>query len=156
MSCCHQLRKSSTRRRACRQFRCDGPQKQPAEPAHSPVERVTKKARDPKRWRPGVQALPPGKNDCSNSFRRPRNHYDHQSAQVTTTARLLLKRQRSRQNAQTNGQNITITGSHGACLAGVHLRISLRAKSARTCACAPVPRLWRQAPRPKSRINLPN
>ena len=80
-------------------------------PAHSPVERVTdKKAKDPKK----VQALPPGKNDCSNSFRRPRNHYVHQSAQLTTTARLLLQRKRSRQNAQTNGQNITITGSDGS------------------------------------------
>ena len=41
----------------------------------------------------------------------------------------------------------------GACLAGVHLRMSLRAK---TCACAPVPRRWRQSPRPKPRINLPS
>ena len=40
----------------------------------------------------------------------------------------------------------------GACLAGVHLRMSLRAK---TCACAPVLRRWRLAPRPKSKINLP-
>ena len=54
-----------------------------------------------KRWRPGVQALPPGKSDCSNSFRQPRNHYVHLSAQLTTTARLLLQRKRS---AQTNGQ----------------------------------------------------
>ena len=37
----------------------------------------------------------------------------------------------------------------GACLAGVHLRMSFRAK---TCACAPVPRPWRQAPCAKSRI----
>ena len=80
----------------------------PAEPAH--VERVTeKKGKDPKRWRPGVQALPPGKSDCSNSFRQPRNHSVPQSAQLTTTARLLL--QRSHQNAQKNGQNLT--GSHG-------------------------------------------
>ena len=43
----------------------------PAEPTHSPVERVTeKKAKDKKkRWRPGVQALPPGKNVCLNGFR---------------------------------------------------------------------------------------
>ena len=63
----------------------------PAEPAHSYVEKVTeKKAKDPKkRWWPGVQALPPGKHDCSK-FRRPRNHYIHQSAQLTTTARLFL------------------------------------------------------------------
>ena len=63
----------------------------PAEPAH--VERVTeKKAKDQKKWRPGVQALPPGKSGCSNSFRQPRNHYVHLSAQLTTTTRLLLHR----------------------------------------------------------------
>ena len=33
--------------------------------------------------------------DCSNSFTQPRNHYVHQSAQLTTTARLLLQRKRS-------------------------------------------------------------
>ena len=66
----------------------------PAKPAH--VERVTKKkAKDPKRWRPGVQALPPGKSDCSNNFRQPRNHYVHLSAQLPTTGRLLLQRKRS-------------------------------------------------------------
>ena len=42
-----------------------------------------------------MQALPPGKSDCSNSFRQPRNHYVHLSAQLTTTARLLLQRKRS-------------------------------------------------------------
>ena len=69
----------------------------PAEPAH--VKRVTeKKAKDKKRWRPGVQALLPGKNDCSNNFRRPKNHYVHQSAQLTMTTRLLLQRKRSRRN----------------------------------------------------------
>ena len=125
----------------------------PAEPAH--VERVTeKKVKNTKKWRPGVKALPPGKSDCSNTFKQPRNHYVHQSAQLTTTARLLLQRKRSCQNAKTNGQNITgSNGSYGLGWRGVHLRMSLRAK---TCACAPVPSRWRQASRPKSRINLPN
>ena len=41
----------------------------------------------------------------------------------------------------------------GACLAGVHLRMSLRVK---ICARAPGLRRWRQAPRPKSRIDLHN
>ena len=43
-----------------------------------------------------------------------------------------------------------------ACLAGVHLRLSLLALPAETCACAPVPRRWQQAPRLKSRINFLN
>ena len=68
-----------------------------------------------------MQALPPGK-----SFRQPRNHYVHLSAQLTTTARLLLQRKQS-------------------SLAYV---FAVR----KTCACAPVLRRWRQAPRPKSRI----
>ena len=34
-----------------------------------------------------MQALPPGKCDCSNSFRQSRNHYVHLSAQLTTTKR---------------------------------------------------------------------
>ena len=80
----------------------------PAEPAH--VERVTKKiAKDPKKVEPGVQALPPGKSDCSNSFKQPKNHYVHLSAQLTKTARLFLQR---KQSTQTNGQNLT--GSHGS------------------------------------------
>ena len=92
-----------------------------------------------------MQALPPGKSDLSNSFRQPRNHYLHLSSQLTTTARLLFQRKRS---AQTNGQN-WIPWFIGACLAGGSLVYALRAK---TCACAPVLRRWRQAPRPKSRI----
>ena len=51
---------------------------QAEEPAQSPVERVTEKVKDPKKWQPGVPALPPGrpsKNDCSNSFGEPRNHF---------------------------------------------------------------------------------
>ena len=69
-----------------------------------------RKRRIQKGWRPGVQVLLPGKSDCSNSLTPPRNHYVHQSAQLTTTARLLLQRKRSPQNLQTNGQNLT--GSH--------------------------------------------
>ena len=50
------------------------------EPAQSPpVERVTEKIKDPKKWQPGVPALPPErqskKNDFSNSFGEPRNHF---------------------------------------------------------------------------------
>ena len=115
-----------------------------AEPAH--VERVTKK-KDPKKVAAGVQALPPGKSVCLNSFRHPRNYYV--CLALTTRARLLLRRKRS---AQTNGHSLT--GSHGLLglvLWGVHLRMSLWAK---TWACAPVLRRWRQAPRPKS--NIPN
>ena len=63
-----------------------------------------RKRRIQKSWRPGVQALSLGKSDCSNSFRQPRNHYVDQSAQLTTTARLLLQSKRSSQNGQTNDQ----------------------------------------------------
>ena len=83
------------------------------EPAQSPVERVTeKKAKDPKKVAPGVQSLPPEqlrKNDCSNGFRHPRNHY------ARATARLpeFLQRKRTG-NAQANGQTLTVTGSHGS------------------------------------------
>ena len=81
----------------------------PAEPAHSPVERVTEeKAKDPKRVAAGRAGAAAWQKDCSNSFRQPKNHY------VRTTARLLLRRKRNRRNAQTNGQNIPITGSHGS------------------------------------------
>ena len=94
-----------------------------------------RKRRIQKRWRPGMQALPPGKSDCSNSFRQPRNHYVHMSAQLTMTARLLLQRKRS---AQTNGQNLT--GSHGS--KGLVWRGSLAyVFVGETYACAPVLRL---------------
>ena len=58
-----------------------------------------------------MQALPPGKSDCSNSFRQPRNHYVHLSAQLTTTAK---EAKRTDERPEPNW----IPWIIGACLAG--------------------------------------
>ena len=122
----------------------------PAEPAH--VERVTKKkAKNPKKvaaGRAGAAArqkrLLEQLQAAKESLRPPVSAADNDGTSASPK-----EAKRTDERPEPNW----IPWIIGACLAGFHLRMSLRAK---TCACAPVLRRWRQAPRPKSRINLPN
>ena len=122
----------------------------PAQPAH--VKRVTKKkAMDPKKvaaGRAGAAArqkrLLEELQAAKESLRPPVSAADNDD---TTASPKEAKRTDERPEPN------WIPWVIGACLAGVHLSTSLRAK---TCACTSVLRRWRQAPRPKSRINLPN
>ena len=123
-----------------------------AEPAH--VERVTeKKAKDPKKVaaeRAGAvsrkKRLLEQLQAAKESLRPPVSAADNDGTSASPKEAKLPKRIDERPEYNHN----CIPWIIGACLAGggVHLRMSLRAK---TCACAPVPRRLRQ-----SRINLPN
>ena len=129
----------------------------PAEPAHSPVKRVTeKKAKDPKKVsaeRAGAAArqirLLEQLQTAKESLHPPVSTADNDGTSAPPKEAKTQKRTDERPEHNHNW----IIWIIGACLVGVHLRISLPAK---TCACAPVPRRWRQAPRPKSRIKLLN
>ena len=122
----------------------------PVEPAH--VERVTKKkAKDPKKvavGRAGAAArqkrLLEQLQAAKESLRPPVSAADNDGTSASP---------KEVKHTDERPEPNWIPWIIGACLAGVHLCMSLRAK---TCACTPVLRRWRQAPRPKSRINLPN
>ena len=132
----------------------------PAEPAHSPVERVTEtKAKDPKQvatQRAGAAArqkqLVEQLQAAKESLRPPVNAADNDGTSAPPKEAKPPKRTDERPEHNHNW----IPWIKGACLEGVHLCMSLRASPAETCACAPVTRRWRQAPRSKSKINLPN
>ena len=124
------------------------------EPVH--VERVTeKKAKDPKKVVRAFRRCRPQKRlleqlqAVKESLRPPVAAADNDGTSASPKEAKPPKRTGERPNHNHNW----IPRIIGACLTGVHLRISLRAK---TCACAPVPLRWRQDPRRKSRIILPS
>ena len=115
----------------------------PAEPAH--VERVRKKkAKDQKKMaagRAGVAArqkrLLEQLQAAKESLRPPVSAADNDFSSASPK-----EAKRTDERPEPNW----IPWIIGDCLAGVHLRMSLRVK---TCACAPVLRRWRQAPKAK-------
>ena len=121
-----------------------------AEPAH--VKRVTKKkAKDPKKVAAGRAGAAARQKrvleqlQAAKELLRP----PVSAADNDGTSASPKEANRTDERPETNW----IPWIIGACLAGVHLCMSLRAK---TCACAPVLGRSRQAPRLKSRTNLPN
>ena len=128
MSWCYQWRKSSRRRRARRQFRWNGPQNQ----LRLRSQHTEKKAKDPKRvatGRAGAAArqkrLLEQLNAAKESLRPPVSAADNDgtSASPKEAKPSKLTDERSEPN--------WIPWIIGACWRGVHLRMSLRAK---TCA----------------------
>ena len=72
-----------------------------------------------KKWQPGAPPPPPerpSKNDCSNSFGRPRNHF----VQAQLTRQPIFRILRKRTQRTRNDRNITAVGPHG--LLGLVLR----------------------------------
>ena len=87
----------------------------PAEPAHSPVERVTqKKAKDPKKVAARRAGAAARQKRLLDQLQAAKESLRPQVSAADNDGKSLVQRRRSRQNAQTNGQNITITGSHGS------------------------------------------
>ena len=122
----------------------------PAKPAHSAVGRVTeKKAKDPKKVAAGCPGTTARRKRLFEQLQAAKESLHPPLAQLTTTARLLLQRQRSRQNTQTNRQNITITGLHGACLAGGSLAYIFAGFACRTMRLRASPASVAAGPAPK-------
>ena len=124
----------------------------PAEPAG--VEMVTKKkAKDPKKVAAGCagaaarqKRLLEQLQAAKESLRPPVSAADNDG---TSASPKKAKRTDDRQEPN------WIPWIIGTCLAGGGGSLAY-VFAAKTCACAPVLRRWRQAPRPKSRINLHN
>ena len=122
----------------------------PAEPAH--VERVTeKKAKDPKKVAAG-RAGAAGRQKrlleqlqaAKESLRPPVRAADNDGMSASPKeAKRTDERPEPNWIPEIIGAYLAVGGG-GAGGEEVHLLMSLRAK---TCACAPVPRRWRQAPR---------
>ena len=85
----------------------------PAEPAH--VERVTKKnAKDQKKVVAGRAGAAARQKRLLQQLQAAKESLRPPVSAADNIARLLLQRKRSHRNAQMNGQNITITGSHAS------------------------------------------
>ena len=84
----------------------------PAEPAHSPVERVTeKKTKDSKKVTAGRAGAAARQKRLLEQLQAAKESLRPLVSAADGTS--APPKKQSRQNAQTNGQNITITGSYG-------------------------------------------
>ena len=123
----------------------------PAEPAQSPVERVTeKKAKETKKVMAGRACASARQIRLLEQLRAAKESL--RPGDGTSAPPKEADRERIDKRPEHNRN--WIPRIIGACLAGGSLRTSLRASPVETCACAPVPRRWRQVPHPKSRMNL--
>ena len=74
-------------------------------------KKLRRKLRSQKKWQLGVPALPPrwsSKNDCSNSFGEPRNHFVPPPATARLPIFLRRRRTRNKRFPRINGRNITV------------------------------------------------
>ena len=115
-----------------------------AEPAHA--ERVTeKKAKDPKKVAVGRAGAAARQKRLLEQHKAAKESLRPRVSAADNDGTSASPKEALRTDERPEHNHDWIPWIIGACLAGVHLRMSLQAK---TCACAPVPRRWRQAPRP--------